>query len=420
MDKIIVKKKWPVKKVGTIGFAIFIAIVVFYQFGFSDRRSKLNVDLNKVSVYAVKHDVFQEFIPQTGTVEPSVTFYLDAIEGGAIKKIHVESGAMLKKGDVIVELTNLNRELSVLSQEASLNESINRVRQTRLSLDQNDLTHQRTLAEIDNALAKLTPRYNRDKLLFESGAISQQDFEQTEADYLHNKRLRGITYASYKKDSMSMSNQIKQLNQSENRMMQSLNRVGRILENLIIRAPFDGQLTTPRLFEGQAINSGQRLGQMDIVGSYKVRVPIDEHYLPRIKEGLKAKAKLAGNNYDLIITYIYPDVINGQFFVDMEFVTDMPADIRRGLSLRLSIELGESSIQNIIPLGGFYSDTGGQWIFVLNKNGDKAERRNIKIGRKNATHYEVLEGLEVGERVITSSYGSFGNNEVLVLKNKIQ
>lgn len=416
MDRVIEKKKWTKKRIGTIGILSILVVVVVYQFSFGDRRSKLKVDLGKITVATVRHDVFQEFIPQTGTVEPSVTFYLDAIEGGAIKKVHVESGAMLSKGDVIVELTNLNRELSVLSQEASLNESINRVRQTRLSLDQNDLSHQRTLANIDNALAKLTPRYKRDKALFESGAISQQEFEQTEADYQHNKRLREITYSSYKKDSMSMNNQIRQLNESENRMMKSLSRVGRILENLTIRAPFDGQLTTPRIFEGQAINPGQRLGQMDIVGSYKVRVPIDEHYLHRISEGLLATAKLAGHKYQLRITYIYPNIANGQFNVDMEFVDNMPENIRRGQTLRLSIELGESSMQTIVPLGGFYNDTGGQWIFVMNEAGTKAEKRKIKIGRKNATHYEVLEGLEKGEQVIVSSYRTFGNNEILILK----
>lgn len=416
MDKIIEKKKWSVKRIGGIAVVVAICVVLLYQLGFGDRRSKLNVDINKITIATVKNDVFQEFIPQTGTVEPSVTFYLDAIEGGAIKKVHAESGAILKKGDVIIELTNLNRELSVLSQEASLNESINRVRQTRLSLDQNDLTHQRTLAEIDNALAKLRPRYQRDKILFEADAISKQEFEQTESDYIYNKRVRVITYASYKKDSLSMKNQIKQLNESEFRMIQSLKRVGRILENLTIRAPFDGQLTTPRLFEGQAINSGQRLGQMDIVGSYKVRVPIDEHYLPRIKEGLLAKAKFAGKEYTFKITYIYPNISNGQFQVDMEFLDVIPDGIKRGQSLRLSIELGESSQQNIIPTGGFYNDTGGQWIFVVNENGDKAEKRKINIGRKNATHYEVLDGLKIGEKVIISSYNSFGKNEVIVIK----
>ena len=416
MDRKIEKKKWNVKKVGTFAALGVVAILLIYQLGFTDRRAKLKVDENKISVATVKNAVFQEFIPQTGTVEPNVTFYLDAIEGGAIKKVHAESGAMLKKGEVIVELSNLNRELSVLSQEASLNESINRVRQTRLSLDQNDLTHQRTLADIDNALAKLEPRYQRDKVLFKEGAISKQDFEQTEADYLYNKRLRQITYASYKKDSASMASQIAQLNESERRMMLSLNRVGQILDNLTIRAPFDGQLTTPRLFEGQSIDPGQRLGQVDVLGDYKVRVPIDEHYLPRISKGLQAIGPFAGKDYRLEITYIYPDVNNGQFFVDMKFVDEIPEGIRRGKTIRLSIELGESSNQNIIPLGGFYNSTGGQWVFVLNEDGTKAEKRPIKIGRKNATHYEVLQGLEPGDEVIISSYDAFGDKEVLIIE----
>jgi HlyD family secretion protein len=191
--------------------------------------------------------------------------------------------------------------------------------------------------------------------------------------------------------------------------------VSKILDNLVIRAPIDGQLTRPQLDVGQSVNPGQRLGQVDVVGSYKVRVEIDEIYLPRITEGLKGTTSFANNNYELTITYVYPNVTNGRFPVDMNFVGEIPQGIRRGLSLRLRIELGQSSEELLLPVGGFYKDTGGNWVYVLDADGNRAVKRSVKLGRKNTEHFEVIEGLEPGDRVITSSYENFGNNEVLVL-----
>ncbi|MEM9855883.1 MAG: efflux RND transporter periplasmic adaptor subunit [Bacteroidota bacterium] len=416
MDKKIKKKKWTIKKIGTILGITLLVVFVGYQFLFADRRSKLNVEVEKITIADVKRGAFLEFIPQTGTVEPSVTFYLDAIEGGTIKQVHAESGAMLKKGDFILELSNLNRELNVLSQEASLNESINQIRRTKLQLEQNDLQQQQTLALIDNELEKLEPQYRRQKMLFEKELVSQQDFEQIKADYEYNLKRKKITYTSYKNDSISRVRQLQQFNKSERRMTESLAGVGQILDNLNIKSPIDGQLTTPQLVEGQSVNPGQRLGQVDKVGSYKVRVPIDELYLPKISKGLSATTRFNNKQYQLIITYIYPNIINGRFEVDMEFVGETPAGIRRGQSLRMRIELGQPSEELLLPVGGFYKDTGGNWVFVVNGDGSKAEKRNIRLGRKNTEHFEVLEGLEPGDKVITSSYDNFGDNEVLILK----
>lgn len=415
MDRKIKKKKWTFKRIASIAGILLIVGFIVYQFVWADRRTRYNVDREKITVAEVKEGIFQDYIPQTGTVEPSVTFYLDAIEGGTIKSVHAESGAMLQKGDVIVELNNLNRELSVLSQEASLNESINRVRQTRLSLEQNDLQQQQTLAEIDNQLNKLRPQYEREKMLYEKKLISKQQFEQTEADYNYNLRRRDFTYASYKNDSLSRVRQLIQLNRSERRMTESLEGVGQILDNLIIRSPIDGQLSTPPLFEGMAVNPGQRLGQVDKQGSFKVRTPIDEIYLPRISTGLKATAPFNGKDYELVITYIYPTITNGRFDVDMEFTGEAPEGIRRGQSLRMRIELGQSERGVLLPVGGFYKDTGGSWVYVLTDDGSRAEKRNVRLGRKNTEYFEVVDGLEPGDQVVTSSYDNFGDNEVLVL-----
>lgn len=414
MDKQIKKKTWTLKRIATFGGGGLLVILIAYQLIFADRRSKLKVEKDKITIATVKRGVFQEFIPQTGTVEPSRTVFLDAIEGGNIKRVVAESGAMLKQGDVIMELSNLNRELAVLQQEAQLNESITRQRDTRLAITRNDLEQRQTLALIDNQLAILGPQYHRQKQLFEKKLISKQEFERTEADYKYNVDRRRITYEVYKNDSVERIRQLRELSFREAKMTESLVGVGRILDNLIIRAPIDGQLSRPQLEVGQAVNQGQRIGQIDVVGSYKVSVQIDELYLPRISQGLHATTSFNNRDYELQITYIYPTIAGGRFQVDMNFVGETPEGIRRGQSLRLRIELGQSSEELLLPVGGFYKDTGGNWVYVLDGE-DKAVKRNIRLGRKNTENFEVLEGLQPGDKVITSSYENFGNNEVLIL-----
>ncbi|HZB14156.1 MAG TPA: HlyD family efflux transporter periplasmic adaptor subunit, partial [Chryseolinea sp.] len=296
-----------------------------------------------------------------------------------------------------------------------LNQSVNELRQTRLSLTQNDLAQQQTLAEVDKELAKLVPQYKRQKALYEKKLVSKQEFEGVEADYKFNLKRREITYTTYKADSIERIRQVKDIMASELRMMQSLEGAGKILDNLVIRAPIDGQLSRPQLDPGQSVNTGQRLGWIDVVGSYKVKVPIDELYLPRITTGLHATTTFNNKDYELEIKYIYPGVTNGRFEVDMNFVGDVPPGIRRGQSLRLRIELGQSSEELLLPVGGFYKDTGGNWVYVLEDDG-RAVKRDIKLGRKSgAENFEVLEGLEPGDKVITSSYENFGTNEVLLL-----
>jgi len=414
MDKKIAKKTWTVKRIATYGGIALFVIFIGYQFIFADRRSKLKIEKDKITISNVQRGVFQEFIPQTGTIEPSRTVYLDAVEGGTIKRVVAESGAMLKAGDVILELSNLNRELSVLGQEAQLSESINRNRDTRLGITRNDLEQRQTLALIDNQLAILEPQYVRQKQLYEKKLISKQEFEKTEADYKYNLERKRITYDVYRNDSLDRIRQLREINALEKRMTQNLEGVGRILDNLVIRAPINGQLSRPQLDAGQNVNPGQRLGQVDIVGSYKVKVPIDELYLPRITTGLHATTTFNNKEYELEIMYIYPTIINGRFDVDMNFVGEIPPGIRRGQSLRLRIELGQSSEELLLPVGGFYKDTGGNWVFVLDGE-NKAVRRDVKLGRKNTENFEVLEGLKPGDKVITSSYENFGDNQVLLL-----
>ncbi len=412
MDRKIKKNKWTFKRIATILFGVVFLTFVVYNFGFGDRRSKLNVDANKATISTVSYGPFTEYIPQTGTVVPAQTFYLDAIEGGTIKNILTESGAIVQKGDVIMELTNLNRELSVLTQEANLNESINRVRQTRLQLTQNDLTQLQILAEIDYQISILSPQYGREQELFEKNLISKQQFERTEEQFRYYQKRKKFTYLAYKNDSIARVRQMRELNLSESRMMKSLSGVGRILDNLVVRSPIGGQLTlTAQWQEGMSVNITQRLGQVDVVGNYIVRCPIDELYLDKINKGLIATYK----KYKLRITYIYPTINNGRFEVDMEFVGEQPVGIVRGQSTRLRIALGKSSEQTLLPVGGFFKDTGGNWAFVLTEGGKTAEKKPIRLGRRNTEYYEVTSGLQPGDMVITSSYDNYGDNEVLVL-----
>ena len=306
--------------------------------------------------------------------------------------------------------------MSVLSQQAALYEQINRSTTTRLSLNQNDLNQRQILAEIDMNINLYEPQYKRFKQLYEKDLISKREFEEVEERYKYNVIRKDLTYASYRIDSTARMSQLQELNASENRMRQSLEGVNMILDNLVVRARIDGQLATPDHELGQSIVRGDRLGQIDVVGSYKVRVRIDELYLPRVDVGLKGSFPQSRTNYGLVITKIFPTITEGRFEVDMEFTGDQPESIKRGLSVRIRLELGNSAQALLLPMGGFYKDSGGNWVFLVDESGNRAIKKEIRLGRKNSEFFEVMGGLEAGQKVITSSYDHFGANEVLILK----
>jgi HlyD family secretion protein len=416
MDRKIKKKKWTFKRISLYAVGLLFISFVLYSFFFADNRSKLNVEREKITISEVKYGIFQDFIPVTGSVLPQVTRFLDAKEGGIIQSIEKETGDLVEVGDVIIRLTNSTLELSVLNQQASLYEQINRSTTTRLSLNQNDLNQQQVLAEIDMQINLLKPQFERYKMLYQKDLISKREFEVIEEDYKYNMKRRELTYASYRADSTSRIRQLKELNASEDRMRQSLEGVNRILDNLIIRAPIQGQLATPDHEIGQSIVQGERIGQIDVVGSYKIRVRIDELYLPRVDIGLKGSFTQSGENYELVLTKIYPTITEGRFEVDMEFTGDQPESIKRGLSVRIRLELGDSAERLLLSMGGFYKDSGGNWVYLVDESGNRAVRKDIRLGRKNSEYFEVTEGLEEGQKVITSSYDHFGDNEVLILK----
>lgn len=416
MDRKIKKKIWTFKRISLYAIGLLFVSFVLYSFFFADKRSKLNVDLEKITIAKVTYGVFQDFIPVTGTVLPSTTRYLDAREGGIIQSIEKETGDSVKTGDVIIRLSNSTLQLSVLNQQASLYEQINRSTTTRLSLNQNDLNQQQRLAEIDFNINLLKPQYQRFKQLYEKDLISMREFEEIEEQYKYNVIRKELTYASYKIDSTARMRQLIELNASESRMRQSLEGVNMILDNLVIRARIEGQLATPDHELGQSIIRGERIGQIDVIGSYKIRVRIDELYLPRVDIGLNGSFTQTNKSYGLVITKIYPTITEGRFEVDMEFTAGQPESIKRGLTVRIRLELGNSAEALLLPMGGFYKDSGGNWVFLVDKSGNRAIKKEIRLGRKNSDYFEVMGGLEAGQQVITSSYDHFGDNEVLLLK----
>ena len=415
MDKKIEKKKWTPKKIALIVIVLAFVGFTIYSFAYMDFRSTLNVEKEKLTISTVAENSFQEFIQVSGTVQPIRTIFLDALEGGVIKSLNLESGTTVERGDTIAVLTNSSLQLSVLQQEASLYDQINNVRNSRLNLEQNNLRLKEQLISVENQLNLAKPEYERQKSLNEENLTSEQEFQQAKENYEYQKKRYEISSESFKRDSVQTTSQLRQLDESEKRMFRSLDGVQAILENLIVTAPINGQLTTVELQQGQSINRGERIGQVDILDNYKIRVGVDEFHLSRITTGLEGSFNFAGQTHELVITKVYPVINNGQFQVDMEFVNEAPSGLRRGQTARIRLELGESSNALLLPRGGFYQTSGGNWVFKLNEDGTQAVKQNIRLGRLNPEYYEVLSGLESGDEVITSSYDTFGDNEVLEL-----
>ncbi|MDZ7289253.1 MAG: HlyD family efflux transporter periplasmic adaptor subunit [candidate division KSB1 bacterium] len=416
MDRPLSKKKWPPKKIVKFAGGGLFFVFVIYSFIFGDSSSKLNVETEKITIATVIRGPFQEFIPVTGTVIPLKTIYLDAIEGGRVEKIFLEAGSMVKEGDKILQLSNTNLLLDIMFREAQFFEQSNNLRNTRLLMEQSRLTLRQQLNEQEYQLQRLKRLYERAAELRAKNLISQQEYEQTRDEYEYRRKQKELAIESFKQDSLFRAIQIEQLEASLQRMQANLEVTKQRLESMVIRAPVTGQLTSLNAEIGESKAPGQRLGQVDVLEGFKVRAGIDEHYLPRINLGLTGEFDFANQTYKLIVKKVFPEIRDGRFDVDLEFEGKEPEGIRRGQTLHIRLELGELSEAILLPRGGFYQKTGGQWVYVLDKSGDYATKRSIKFGRQNPQVFEVLEGLKPGEQVITSSYDSFGEIDKLILK----
>ncbi|UCH21102.1 MAG: HlyD family efflux transporter periplasmic adaptor subunit [Deltaproteobacteria bacterium] len=417
MDRIIKKKKLtPNRIIGIFIVSGFLAFC-FYQFVLGDYSAKLNVKTERITISAVKEGPFQEYIPVIGTVVPKKTIYLDAMEGGSVEKVYIEAGSFVKKGEKILTLANTDLLLDIMNREAEFFQLTNDLRNARLVMEQNRLSLRSELLELDYQINKLKRTYESEQALIKNKIIPSQQYENTKSEYEYLCNKREITLQTYKQDSLFRENQIQQIETSLKRMEANLKIVKQKLEDLTIKAPIAGHLTALNDEIGESKKRGERLGQIDVLDGFKILVPVDEHYIARINTGQHGEFTFDEKHYQLTIAKIYPEVIDGRFEIDMVFDGDQPEDIRRGQTLHIKLELGNLSTAILLPQGGFYQKTGGQWVYVLENSGEFAVKRKINLGRQNPEVYEVLAGLKPGERVITSSYDNYGDNiDKLVLK----
>lgn len=411
MDKKIVKKKWTIKRVTTLATLLILSTFFIVKFVFANHASTIQLDSDKLVISTVKYDDFQEYIPVIGIVKHKEVRYLDAIQPGVIKKVHKESGSIVKSGEVILELSNANLELQVMNQESSTYYQLSNVRNAKLQLNQNNLNQMSQLVNYNYQLSLARPMYEKYKILLEKKLISKLEFDKVAEQYHMFEKQKEIFLSTYKSDSISRVEQLKQISRSEARMEESLVNIRSMLDELIIKSPIDGQLSTKEFKVGETISIGQRIGQVDVKGSYVISVNVNEHYLPNVALGQKGTFEFAGKSYELIINKIFPTVTNNNFQVNMLFTGSAPINIKNGQNLQVKLELGSLNKTLIIPAGSFFNKTSGQWIFVLDNNNKQAVKRKIKLGRKNPSYYEVLEGLKPNEKVITSSYDTFSDFE---------
>jgi HlyD family secretion protein len=416
MDRKIEKRFWTPRNRGLALLGGLVLALVCYVFFFADGSSRLHVEAQRLTIAPVTRGAFLEFIPVSGSVLPRETFFLDAVAGGRVEYKFIEAGAMVKQGDPILKLNNANLQLDVMYREALSYEQINNARNTRIAIEQNGIAVRGQVADVDYQLQRAVRAYRRDSLLAIKGMVSDLEFKQSRDDYAYWLRRREIARESAEQDSLLRVQQLGQLNASVKRLQANLDLIKRNLEALVVRAPISGQLSALNVEIGQSANPGERLGQIDVLGSYKVRAEIDEYYLSRIKAGQKGEFEFAGQDHPVTVRKVYPEVREGKFGVDMDFDKTPPEGITRGQTVQVRLVLGDASEALLIPRGAFYQNTGGRWVYVVDKSGITAAKRAVTLGRQNPMMVEVLAGLEPGEQVVTSSYDMFGDVDKLVLQ----
>lgn len=402
----------------TIGGIAALVALAFGSYYFTSGNSKLNVDTERLSISEVKQGAFQEFTPVNGVVLPLTTIYLDAAEGGRVEEKFVEDGSLVKKGQPILRMSNTDLELSLVNQETSVFNLLTQMQISRNAAQQNTITKLNQMADADNDFKEAERLYHLNKKLYEQKVIGSQEFRQAEIAYEYQVRRKKLQEEILSKDSVSVRQELDQARQSYSRTQNALDVMRRKVGDLIVRAPIDGQLTSLDAEIGQNKNKGERLGQVDATNGFKVRADIDEHYISRIYTGLMGQFTFAGKEYKLRIRKVFTQVTNGKFQVDMEFEGEVPQGIRRGQTFQVRLALSDEKQALLLPRGGFYQQTGGNWIFKVNEDGTMAYKTEIQLGGQNPDYYEVLQGLKPGDKVVTSSYENYGNIQELVLRKK--
>ncbi|MFY0600298.1 MAG: efflux RND transporter periplasmic adaptor subunit [Cyclobacteriaceae bacterium] len=418
MDRKIKKKRFTIKKVSMwLAIGLFGAFIL-YSFVFAEGGSKLNVEKEKINIASVIKGEFREYIPVDGSVLPIKTIRLDAIEGGVVERKYYDGGILVEEGDTILKLSNNALLQNFVREETQSSILVNNLENTKLSLKRNQFDLRRTLVDLDYQIDAAKDAYERGVQLFDEKIISEQEFLTLKRNYNQLVDNRVIQIESAKFDSLNARLQIAQAEATLVRTKENLAMIEKNLENLYIKAPISGRLSTVNVEVGESIRSGQNIGQIDDLNGFKVRATIDEHYIARIYEGLRGSFPFDGKDHELEIKKVYPEVNGGLFSVDMVFdgKSSIPNGIRRGQTLQIRLQLSENIIAVQIPRGGFYQVTGGNYIFVLNEQEDQAVKREIRLGRMNTRFYEVLEGLQPNEKVIVSSYDGYEDKDRLILK----
>ena len=417
MDKIIEKKTgWRVaftKKALPWWLGALLAVFIVYLIARPNNKT-LRVDKDSITVSSAVKGEFNDYIRISGRVQPMTTIQLSPQEGGIVEKILIEEGSPVKAGDPILLLSNDNLDLSILNSEAELAEKENILRNTQIQMEQQKLDVRQNVLEYGTQVERLRRAYEQQKALYEDKLIAKEEYLKAEEDYRLARQKYELMTERSRQDSLYRSTQIDRMEESLDNMQLNMQMIRKRKSNLIVKAPIDGELGLLDVVLGQSIASGTKIGQINSVGTYKVEAQIDEHYIDRVVDGLEATFERQGDTYSTIIRKVYPEVRDGKFKADFKFDGEQPDNIRSGQTYYLNLQLGQPEEAVIIPRGTFYQKTGGKWIYVVNKEGTKAVKREIRIGRQNPQYYEVLEGLEPGEKVITSGYETYGDSDVLV------
>ena len=417
MDKIIEKKTgWRVaftKKAMPWWLGALLAVFIVYLIARPNNKT-LRVDKDSLTVSSAIKGEFNDYIRISGRVQPMTTIQLSPQEGGIVEKILIEEGSPVKAGDAILVLNNDNLDLQILNSEAELAEKENILRNTQIQMEQQKLDVRQNVLEYGTQVERLHRAYQQQKALYEEKLIAKEEYLKAEEDYKLARQKYDLMAERSKQDSLYRSTQIDRMEESLDNMQLNMQMIRRRKSNLIVKAPIDGELGLLDVVLGQSIASGTKIGQINSVGTYKVEAQIDEHYIDRVVAGLEATFERQGETFSTRIRKVYPEVRDGKFKADFKFDGEQPDNIRAGQTYYLNLQLGQPEEAVIIPRGTFYQKTGGKWIYVVNKDGNKAVKREIRIGRQNPQYYEVLEGLEPGEKVITSGYDTYGDSDVLV------
>ncbi|SIS41239.1 HlyD family secretion protein [Zobellia uliginosa] len=403
------------KHYGYIALGVLL-LFVGYQIIFASSVSTFRVDKEKLSLATVSQGKFDDYITISGNVAPIATIYMDAYEGGRVEEKLIEEGSMVKKGDIILRLDNINLYEQILQSESGLALKQNDLRSTKLTFDSRQVEGRRSLATAATELQRLKRNFEQNRALYEEELISKEEYLTSKENFELSQKQYDIIKVQTENDDQVRKTSLPVLEADLNRMQKTLGMVYQRLDHLNVRAPADGQLGFLDAEIGQNIAQGQRIGQINVLTDYKIEAHIDEHYIDRVKRDLVAELQRNGKHFPLRVRKVYPEVRNGRFKVDLVFIAEKPETIRTGQSYNIRLQLGESNDALLLPKGSFFQSTGGQWAFVVAANGDEANKRNIRIGKQNSQYYEVLEGLEAGEKVITSNYDAFGEAEKIVLK----